>query len=57
MAHLSLRYAAGTDIGRRRRVNEDSALAGPSLLAVADGMGGHPHGDVASAAAVTALAE
>jgi PPM family protein phosphatase len=57
MAHLSLRFAAGTDIGRRRRVNEDSAVAGPSLLAVADGMGGHPHGDVASAAAVAALAE
>lgn len=57
MAHLSLRYAAGTDIGRRRRVNEDSALAGPSLLAVADGMGGHPHGDVASAAAITVLTE
>ncbi|MGI5328117.1 PP2C family protein-serine/threonine phosphatase [Actinomadura nitritigenes] len=57
MAQLSLRYAAGTDIGRRRRRNEDSALAGPSLLAVADGMGGHPHGDVASAAAVTALTE
>lgn len=57
VAHLSLRYAAATDIGRRRRVNEDSALAGPSLLAVADGMGGHPHGDVASAAAITALTE
>lgn len=38
-------------------MNEDSALAGPSLLAVADGMGGHPHGDVASAAAITALTE
>ncbi|NVI87963.1 PP2C family serine/threonine-protein phosphatase [Actinomadura sp. BRA 177] len=56
MAHQMLRYAAGTDIGRRRRTNEDSAFAGPRLLAVADGMGGHPHGDVASRTAVTTVA-
>ncbi|WP_084265122.1 PP2C family protein-serine/threonine phosphatase [Actinomadura macra] len=57
MAHHVLRFAAGTDVGQRRKVNEDSAYAGPRLLAVADGMGGHPHGDVASRAAITAIAE
>ncbi|CNE73654.1 Ser/Thr phosphatase [Mycobacterium tuberculosis] len=56
MAHQMLRFAAGSDVGRRRKTNEDSAFAGPRLLAVADGMGGHPHGDVASRTAVTTVA-
>ncbi|WP_084263480.1 PP2C family protein-serine/threonine phosphatase [Actinomadura formosensis] len=56
MAHYALRFTAGTDIGRRRKANEDSAFAGPRLLAVADGMGGHPHGDLASRTAITTLA-
>jgi protein phosphatase len=56
MTHHVLRYAAGTDVGMRRKVNEDAAFAGPRLLAVADGMGGYPHGDIASRTAITTLA-
>ena len=52
-----LRYAAGSDVGKRRRVNEDSMYASSRLLAVADGIGGQPHGEVASATAVDVLRE
>ena len=50
---LAIRYAAASDIGRSRPVNQDSAYASGRLLAVADGMGGA--GDRASAAAIEAL--
>src|SRR5262245_1503411 len=53
---LALRYAIRSDVGLLREGNEDSAYAGPHLLALADGLGGHAAGEVASAVAVAALA-
>ncbi|MDQ1702994.1 MAG: family protein phosphatase, partial [Frankiaceae bacterium] len=41
---LTLRYATRSDIGLIRTGNEDAFYAGPRLLAVADGMGGHAAG-------------
>jgi len=54
---LVLHYAVRSDVGLLREGNEDSAYAGPRLLAVADGMGGHAAGEVASSLTIASMAK
>jgi protein phosphatase len=50
-----LHWGASSHRGNRRPLNEDSYLATPSAVFVADGMGGHEAGEIASALAIDAL--
>lgn len=55
-APIEVRAAAVSHTGLRRRINEDSYLAEAPLFLVADGMGGHDAGDLASAAVIAEFA-
>lgn len=54
---LRLYAGYGTDRGLRREMNEDSFIASDPVFAVADGMGGHEAGEIASGICVRTLAE
>ena len=55
MTNLALRFAGRSEIGLVRRNNEDSGYVGNDLAVVADGMGGHEAGELASAATVACV--
>ena len=50
-------FGSRTEVGHVREHNEDSLVVTPPLFAVADGMGGHEAGEVASEVAINTLAE
>src|SRR4051812_25572415 len=52
VAGVSLSWAAMSDVGKVRALNEDALLVDPPVFLVADGMGGHDAGEVASALTV-----
>ncbi|GAA1048212.1 PP2C family protein-serine/threonine phosphatase [Arthrobacter russicus] len=54
---ITLSWGSNTDRGLRRELNEDSFLAADPIFAVADGMGGHEAGEVASRECIRALRE
>ena len=52
---ITLRAGGASDVGQVRSINQDSMLVGPHIYVVADGMGGHQGGEVASAMAIDAF--
>ncbi|MFT4125475.1 MAG: SpoIIE family protein phosphatase [Gordonia sp. (in: high G+C Gram-positive bacteria)] len=57
VGNLRLEWAVYCSVGRVRETNEDAALALPGKYLLADGMGGHESGELASEAALLALAD
>jgi serine/threonine protein phosphatase PrpC len=49
---LTLNWGSATDVGLVRQLNQDSLWASSTLFAVADGMGGHAAGEIASELAI-----
>jgi serine/threonine protein phosphatase PrpC len=56
LGRVELGYGAVTSVGLVRKVNEDSLLADPPVFVVADGMGGHDGGEIASGIVVEEFA-